>query len=118
VSLILTPISPDLWQVENLQAEACQLLAKWVSSAEIIVAQIDCGNPIWLQSLGGGIGKSVDWFATSIQCAESTGRIQKLTWARNIQEARSSRHTMGYQIHTEGLRPGPDEEKLSWQFRE
>ena len=48
MSLILTPISPDLWQVENLQAEACQLLAKWVSSAEIIVAQIDCGNPIWL----------------------------------------------------------------------
>jgi len=56
VSLILTPISPDLWQVENLQAEARWLLAKWVSSAEIIVAQIDCGNPIWLQSFVGGIG--------------------------------------------------------------
>ena len=49
---ILTPTSPEFRQVGNIKAEARQLLAKWVASAEIIAAQINFGNPILIIRLG------------------------------------------------------------------
>ncbi len=81
-----------------LQAEARNLLVQWKASVDTIEAQIEFRNPIWIRSFIGGIGKSVGYFAASIQHMESTGRVRKPTWARNAAEAWSSHHMMGYQI--------------------
>jgi hypothetical protein len=79
-----------------LKIQASQMLDQWVSAGHAIQDQIRLGNPIWLQSFVTGIGKTVEHFSKSIELAEMTGRIRKPTYTRNHEEARSSRHQMGY----------------------
>ena len=90
----------NYYQIERLKIEARRILSQWVKSADIIEAQIEFGNPIWLRTFTNGIGSSVDRFAKDIQRVEVGGRVRKTTWPRDRHEARTSRNTMGYQIRS------------------
>jgi hypothetical protein len=49
---------------------------------------------MWLRGFLTGINNSVDHFATSIQHAETTGRVQKPTYTRNREDRKHGPHAI------------------------